>query len=89
MISIKDQHEAHMRAELEHLLEWAGSPTYLADILGVPTQLVTNWRARGRISATCAEKIEALTQGQFTKRQLRPDVAEWFSDKMNKQGDAL
>jgi DNA-binding transcriptional regulator YdaS (Cro superfamily) len=88
MTSIKEQYEAHMRMELEHLLEWAGSPSTLANILEVPTQMVTNWRARGRISATCAEKIELLTQGQFTKRHLRPDVNEWYSDMISK-GDAL
>jgi len=70
-----------MRVELENLLAWAGSPGYLADLLGVSSQTVTGWRARGRISATCAVDIEKLTEGLFTKRQLRPDVLEWFCDQ--------
>ena len=81
MKSIKEQHEEHERRELERLLEWAGSPGVLAELLDVTPQTVDGWRVRGRISATAAEIADKVTKGKFTKRMLRPDVSTWWSEQ--------
>jgi diphthamide synthase subunit DPH2 len=44
MTSLKDQHELHMAREFEKLLDWAGSPTYLAAFLKTTPQIVANWK---------------------------------------------
>ena len=81
MRSIKEQHEEHERRELLRLLAWAGSPTVLAELLEVTPQVVMGWVNRGRISATAAERVEAITNGAFTNRMIRPDVATWWSEQ--------
>lgn len=60
------------------LVEWAGSQHMLAKILDVSPQVVSNWVARGRISATKAAELEQRTKGEFKKSDLRPDVKEWY-----------
>lgn len=51
--------------------------------VGVNPQVVTNWFARGRVSATCAIKygrIEKVKKAGVTKELLRPDVDDWMVD---------
>ena len=69
------------KQELERLISWAGSQTRLAHYLDISPQVVSNWVARGRISACMAIKIEEVTNGAFTKRQLRPDVIKWIDEE--------
>jgi DNA-binding transcriptional regulator YdaS (Cro superfamily) len=49
----------------------------LAEKLGESTQTVSNWVARGRISATAALKVEEFTSGKFKASEMRPDVKQW------------
>lgn len=68
----RQQHE-----QLALLIEYFGSQKMTAHKLGVSQAVVSNWVARGRISATCAIAAEAATGGYVTKESLRPDVLEW------------
>tara|TARA_R110002020_G_scaffold224198_3_gene433670 strand:- start:2090 stop:2332 length:243 start_codon:yes stop_codon:yes gene_type:complete len=63
--------------ELANLIEWAGNMTTLADLLSVTPQAVSAWASRGRISALKAVDVELLTNGEFGKESLRPDVINW------------
>ena len=66
--------------ELNRLIEWSGTQTRLAHNLGVSPQVVSAWVSRGRISASMAREVEKITKGQFTKRDLRPDVIKWIDE---------
>jgi DNA-binding transcriptional regulator YdaS (Cro superfamily) len=66
------------QAELERLIEYAGSKARLAESLGVSRQIVYYWLKRGRISASCALEVERITNGAFTAAELRPDVMNWM-----------
>jgi DNA-binding transcriptional regulator YdaS (Cro superfamily) len=73
-------HEQIKKAQAEGLAQLVnhfGSQSKLADALGVSRQVVSNWLTRGRISATMAAKAETITNGQFKKQDLRPDVTKW------------
>ena len=52
--------------------------TSMANALGVDVQTVYMWFTRKRISATGAILAEQFTNGKITKKELRPDVNEWF-----------
>lgn len=74
--------KAMQAANLAKAIEYAGGQARLAKYLGVAShQVVHNWVQRGRISATCAKKVEELTGGKIKKEQLRPDVIVWTADK--------
>lgn len=77
IIELKEQ----QRSELRSLIDWAGSQTRLAHYLDISPQVVSNWVARGRISASMAIEVEKITSGTFTKRQLRPDVIKWIDEE--------
>lgn len=49
----------------------AGGLYKLAAILGVSPQAVVNWRSRGIPLGKCAA-VEAATNGEVTRRQMRP-----------------
>ena len=68
-------------SELKALIDWAGNQTRLAHYLNIAPQVVSNWVARGRISASMAIEVEKVTNGAFTKRQLRPDVINWIDEE--------
>jgi DNA-binding transcriptional regulator YdaS (Cro superfamily) len=55
-----------------------GGQSQLARFLGVSKQAVNQWVSRGRISATAAIHVEALTGGAFRKEDLRPAVTKWI-----------
>jgi DNA-binding transcriptional regulator YdaS (Cro superfamily) len=78
--TLKETWQQQQKQELDRLLEWAGSQTTLATYLGVAPQVVSNWVGRGRISASEAIRVEELTKGLFTKKQLRPDVNKWRNE---------
>lgn len=65
------------KEQLQLLIEWFGGQSQLAAKAGVSKQAVHNWVARGRISAKCSIAVEKITNGEFTKEQLRPDVLKW------------
>ena len=69
--------EKQQKEQLTKLIEWVGSQRRLADELNVSKQVVGNWVARGRISATCATLVEKKTDGLFKRDSLRPDVINW------------
>lgn len=69
--------EVKQREELARLMQWVGSKARLAAQLGVSRQSIHYWIKRGRISATCAIKVDELTDGLFKKEEMRPDVTEW------------
>jgi len=80
MVTLKEKHEAQQKEALREVLDWAGSQTKLAKILGIDRVAVTAWTKRGRMSATAAERLEEITNGLFSKRRLRPDVVKWWKD---------
>lgn len=69
--------KSQQAGQLLKLIEYFGGQTVLAQKLGVSAQVVHNWTKRGRISATYAIKAEAITNGDFKKQYLRPDVQKW------------
>lgn len=66
------------RQQIERAIEWAGNQKRLADVLGVSKQVVNGWSTRGRISATAAAKLEEIDGSYFNKKDMRPDVKEWY-----------
>lgn len=72
-----EQIKQQQATELDRLITYVGSQSALAAQLDIPRQVVSNWVARGRISATMATEVERKTKGLFTRRELRPDVASW------------
>jgi len=74
--------QQQQKDQLQLLIEWFSSQAKLAHFIKVSPQVVSNWVARGRISAKCAIRAEAITNGEFKKEQLRPDVLTW--EKGNK-----
>jgi DNA-binding transcriptional regulator YdaS (Cro superfamily) len=78
-MSLAKQIKAQQKENLNLLIAWFGSQVMTAHKLGVSKQVVSNWVARGKISATCAIKAEEKTNGDIKKAELRPDVLEWES----------
>jgi len=72
-----DKINKQQKDELDRLIDWSGSVTNLAKFVGVSQQVAHGWKKRGRISATMAARVEELTGGEFIKKELRPDVADW------------
>jgi DNA-binding transcriptional regulator YdaS (Cro superfamily) len=59
---------------LERAIEIAGSVGKLADAIGSRQSVVSNWRARGNVSAEGCAEIERATAGAVTCEELRPDL---------------
>lgn len=76
ILSIKEIKQRQKKS-LNELINYVGGPARLAKLLDVSVQVVTNWKSRGRISATMATEVERKTGGLFTRKQLRPDVIKW------------
>lgn len=85
MLSIKEKWEKQQKESLETYLTWAGDVATLAKILGESNQTVTNWFARGRMSARSACKAERLDDAPLPKEVIRPDVMSWDCDKYLKE----
>lgn len=80
MIKSAEELKQSQAEELKRLIDYLGSQTRLAAILDIQPQVVSNWVARGKISATMATEVERKTSGMFTRKQLRPDVINWHED---------
>lgn len=58
---------------LDKAIEVAQGVSKLADQIGVRQSVVSNWRARGTlIEPLMCVRIERATNGEVTRRQLRP-----------------
>ena len=77
-MSIKREIERQEKQQIVRAIKWAGGASVLALLLGVSPQVVSNWRQRGRISATGAAELEKVSKGEFKKSEMRPDVKEWY-----------
>lgn len=77
MLLSKEQIKSKQASELARLIEYVGSRSALASQLGVSTAVVGMWVQRGRISATCATKVERMSGGMFKRHEMRPDVVTW------------
>ena len=60
---------------LEQIIEWAGSQTALANMLGVTRGAVSQWRDSG-IPANRAVQIERLTAGKFKAAKIARPLPE-------------
>jgi DNA-binding transcriptional regulator YdaS (Cro superfamily) len=78
MKSIAEQIREMEQKKLSELIDYVGGQSQLARFLGVSKQAVNQWVSRGRISATAAIHVEALTGGAFRKEDLRPAVTKWI-----------
>ena len=65
MKSIAEQIREMEQTKLSELIDYVGGQSQLARFLGVSKQAVSQWVSRGRISATAAIHVEALTGGAF------------------------
>lgn len=75
--TVMEQIQDQEREELEKVVAYFGNAALLARYLGVTQTCVSDWRKRGRISATAAAQLEERTNGRFKKSELRPDVQNW------------
>lgn len=51
-----------------------GSPTKLAEAIGLSQSAITNWRTRQSMSYRAARAIEEATRGQVTITDLKPYI---------------
>lgn len=77
MKSIKEQWDQQQRKAIDTYIKWAGDAATLGKLLGESTATVSNWVARGRMSARAACKAERIEGSPLTKEQVRPDVQLW------------
>ncbi len=77
-MSLAQEIKNKQKESLDTLINWFGNQKMTAHKLDVSKQVVSNWVARGRISAQMAVKAEAITGSSITKEELRPDVLEWL-----------
>jgi DNA-binding transcriptional regulator YdaS (Cro superfamily) len=61
---------------LERAIAIAGGVGLLADLIKSRQSVVSNWRARGNVSAEGCAEIERATAGAVTCEELRPDL-QW------------
>ena len=60
--------------ELEKAITLAGGVGLLADLIGSRQSVVSNWRARGNVSAEGCADMERALKGAVTCEELRPDL---------------
>ena len=77
-MSLAQEIKEKQKKSLDNLINWFGSQKMLAFNIGVSKQVVSNWVSRGRISSKMAAKAQALTNNEIKKKELRPDILEWF-----------
>lgn len=59
---------------LAKAIELSGGVTKLGAAIGVGQNVVSNWKARGKVPAEKCVPIERATNGAVTRHELRPDV---------------
>jgi len=59
---------------LDTVIEKVGTQQRLAELLGVKSPSIAEWRKRKRVPAERCIAIETLTSGAVTRYDLRPDV---------------
>lgn len=57
---------------VERAIQVFGTQTALAAACGQPPQAVTRWLSNGEVPPKYAARIERLTHGRVTKRELSP-----------------
>lgn len=65
-------------SSLSTLIQTLGGPAYLARRLGIRSQAISQWIARGRIPAARVFAVAAIAQEQqmnVSPADLRPDLA--------------
>ena len=71
-----------MAAELDRLIKTFSKPGLTA-LTKITSATITQWMARGRVSAQAAHeicKIKQIKAQGFTREKLRPDVGFWYID---------
>jgi len=58
------------RQIVDDIIDWAGSQTALANLLGVSRGAVSQWRAAGGIPAVRAVQLERMTSGKFRAARI-------------------
>lgn len=59
----------------------AGSQQALADLIGIKSPSISEWRQRGKVPVERCLVIETATAGAVTRHDLRPDVFGAAPDK--------
>lgn len=59
---------------LDLAIQIVGGVTKLATAIGQRQNVVSNWKARGRVPAEHCAAIEVATGGEVTRAELRPDI---------------
>lgn len=63
-----------MREQIERAIRIVGSQSKLAEACGVKQASIWQAKEAGRVSAELALRIEQATEGQISRRDLRPDL---------------
>jgi len=59
---------------IQQAVSWAGSPSRLAELLGVTPAAISEWTSGRRpVSVRRCVQIESITGGAVTRQELRPD----------------
>lgn len=59
---------------LDEAIKIAGTQLALAEMLGIKSPSISEWKERGRVPAERCLAIEAVTGGAVTRYALRPDI---------------
>jgi len=83
---VQKYREMHSLEAVNAAISVAGGIVALAKKLGVSQQQISLWqRGNGVIQAERALMIEAATNGEITRKDLRPDLYEGYSDEMGSE----
>ncbi len=63
-----------MDTAIDSAIQVLGTQDALAAALGIKSPSISEWRKRGRVPAERCLAIEAATNGQVTREELRPDI---------------
>jgi len=74
---------AKKKDSLMELIEWFGGHQNTIGMMRITKQTLHNWIKRGAISKNSAVDAEYVTNGEFTKERLRPDVISWENKEQN------
>ena len=74
-----------MKHPIDRAADVVGGAVRLAVILGVSAQAISNWKERGVPIDRCYP-IETATDGEVTRRDLRPDWREIWPELIGADG---